>query len=69
RKVYLPRIPQVPNRTERGIPVFRFIADTFEGEPCVRRLTTFDSRGEVISHEVKGDCPGGEPLVSLSLPR
>lgn len=67
RRVYLPQVPQLPNRDERGIPVFRFIADTFEGEPCARRVTTFDGRGGVISHETKKDCPGGEPLVPLSL--
>lgn len=66
RKEYLPRVPQVPNRTERGIPVFRFIADTFEGEPCVRRVITFDRGGSAISHQTKRDCPGGEPLVPLS---
>jgi hypothetical protein len=65
RRVYLPRVPKLSNRASRGIPVFRYIADTFEGEGCARRVTTFDGSGAVISNQTKSDCPGGEPLLPL----
>lgn len=65
RRMYLPRVPQISSRDSRGIPVFRYIADTFEGEQCARRITTFDGSGEVISNQTKSDCPGGEPLLPL----
>jgi hypothetical protein len=64
-RVYLPRVPQTSNRASRGIPVFRYIADTFEGEWCARRITTFDGSGAVISNQTKSDCPDGEPLLPL----
>jgi hypothetical protein len=65
RRIYLPKVPQIPNRAERGIPVFRYIADVFEGEFCARRTTTFDGQGDVIHNDINGGCPAGEPAISL----
>jgi len=58
RRIYMPRVPEIPNRSQRGIPVFRYVVASFEGEACVRRITTFDRRGGVIrSERAEGWCP------------
>jgi hypothetical protein len=59
RKVFLPRIPKIPNRSARGIPIFRYFVASFEGETCVRRVTTFDQLGGVVSNEAEPPCPVG----------
>ncbi len=58
RRIYMPRVPEIPNRSQRGIPVFRYVVASFQGETCVRRITTFDRRGGVIrSERAEGWCP------------
>lgn len=58
RRIYMPRVPEIPNRSQRGIPVFRYVVASLEGEACVRRVATFDRRGGVIrSERAKGWCP------------
>jgi hypothetical protein len=58
RRIYMPRVPKVPNRSKRGIPVFRYVVASFEDEACVRRITTFDPRSGVIrSERAEGWCP------------
>ena len=56
RRVFRPHLPHVPNRAARGIPRFRFVVATFDRGACVRRVTTFDGRGDVVSRE-------GEPCA------
>jgi hypothetical protein len=59
RKAFLPRAPQIAHRSSRGIPVFRYAVFPFEGEVCVRRVTTVDGHEEVISSEARPPCPSG----------
>lgn len=59
RWVYRPDVPEIPNRAERGIPIFRYIVVPFEGEVCVRCVTTFDGKGRVLSNEGSPRCPAG----------
>lgn len=56
RKVYRPLTPHIPERVDQGIPVFRYMAASFEGETCVRRIITFDGRGEVVGGGTKPPC-------------
>jgi hypothetical protein len=59
RRVFLPRVPKIPNQSARGIPSFRYFAAPFEGETCVRRVATFDGAGKIVSNEARPPCPGG----------
>lgn len=58
RRIFLPRVPKLSNRSARGIPAFRYFAATFEGQTCVRRVVTFDGRGRVVSNELSPLCHG-----------
>jgi hypothetical protein len=59
RRVFLPRVPKIPDRSARGIPTFRYFATSFEGETCVRRVATFDGAGKIISSEARPPCQAG----------
>jgi hypothetical protein len=59
RRVFRPSTPQIPNRVDRGIPVFRYLVSPFEGETCIRRVATFDGSGGIVSNEVSPPCPSG----------
>jgi hypothetical protein len=59
REVFYPRIPEIPHRAARGIPIFRYFVAPFEGETCIRRIATFDGDGSVVSNEVRPPCPPG----------
>jgi hypothetical protein len=59
REVFYPRIPEIPNRAARGIPIFRYFVTPFEGETCVRRIATFDASDNIVSNEVSPPCPPG----------
>ncbi len=56
RKVFFPRTPKIPNRLRRGIPLFRYFAASFDGENCIRRVTTFNKRGKVVGNDVSPPC-------------
>lgn len=60
RMVYFPKVPKIPNRAAKGIPLFRYVVDTFEEELCVRKVTTFDKAGRAISREASPACPSGQ---------
>lgn len=62
RRVFRPRIPQIPDRAAMGIPVFRYLVATFDGGACVRRTNTFNASGDVVSKE-------GEPCSARSATR
>ena len=59
RKVFRPKEPRLPNREEVGIPAFRYLVASFDGGACVRGVTTFDVKGQVIARE-------GEPCSGRS---
>jgi hypothetical protein len=59
RKVYFPRTPRIPNRVAKGIPAFRYLVTSSDGETCTRRMTTFDGKGDVIWNEARPPCPAG----------
>jgi hypothetical protein len=56
RKVYRTRVPQLSNRADRGIPMFRYIAVSFNGEDCIGRVIAFDGRGRVVSNQTRPPC-------------
>lgn len=56
RRVYFPAVPAIPDRTARGIPVFRYLVTSFVGEFCIRRVTTFDKLGNVIRNQRDPIC-------------
>lgn len=56
RRVFRTKAPRIPNRSEKGIPAFRYLAATFEGAPCVHRVTTYDGSGGVIWREPWSSC-------------
>jgi hypothetical protein len=51
RRVYLTQVPEIANRVAKGIPVFRYMVATFEGDPCISRITSFDRAGVVLMTE------------------
>jgi hypothetical protein len=59
RRVYLSRAPKIPRRLTRGIPLFRYLVASFDGETCIRRVTTFDGKGSVVGSDVSPPCPPG----------
>lgn len=59
RRVFRRRIPRIPNRVARGIPIFRYLVAPFEGEVCIRRVVTFDGRARLVSSEGRPPCPTG----------
>lgn len=59
RRVYRPRVPEIPNRLKRGIPLFRYLVASFDGETCIRRITTFDGNGRVVWNEARPPCLAG----------
>jgi hypothetical protein len=56
-RVFTARVPEVRNRSDKGIPIFRFVVARFAGEPCVRRITTYAGDGAVIAREDRPLCP------------
>jgi hypothetical protein len=52
RRVYRTAAVKVARRVARGIPVFRYLVVPFDGETCIRRIVTHDSRGAVIKNEI-----------------
>jgi len=63
RRVYLPRTPDILARTKRGIPVFRYLVASFDGEVCIRRVTIFDGKRRVLGKVVNPPCSTGEGNV------
>jgi hypothetical protein len=51
-------VPKATNRRARGIPLFRYVVAEFASEPCIRRITTFNSRGGVIGKKAVSACTG-----------
>ena len=60
RRVYIPRMPKIPNQRMRGIPVFRYMVASLDGETCIRRVTTLDGKGGIVSNEGRPSCPAGK---------
>lgn len=56
RRVFRTHAPRISSRSEKGIPAFRYLAATFEGNPCVHRVTTYDGSGGVIWREPWSSC-------------
>jgi hypothetical protein len=50
------RVPQISRRAERDIPMFRFFALPLEGDACIRRITSYDGRGNTIKSEKTESC-------------
>lgn len=65
-KVFLPRIREIPNRVNRGIPAFRYFAAASEGKECIRRIATFNAADEVIFKERRPACRGDTETSSSS---
>jgi hypothetical protein len=63
RRIYRPGVPDIPSRSGRGIPNFRYIVIPFEGEVCIRRITTFDGNGGVLANIGSPRCPAGSGNV------
>jgi hypothetical protein len=61
RKVFRTQEPRLLDREKRGIPAFRYLVASFDGGACVRGITTFDGKGQVISKE-------GEPCSGRAWP-
>lgn len=59
RRVFLPRMAKVDNRQVRGIPRFRYFVAPLKGETCIRKVTLFDGKGEVIHRESEPPCRNG----------
>lgn len=59
RKVYRPAVAMDTAGPAKGMPVFRYLVASFEGETCIRRVTTSDLSGDVIDDEKKFSCPSG----------
>lgn len=57
RKVFRPKKPRLPNRKKMGIPAFRYLVASFDEGACVRSVTTFDGKSQVISKE-REPCSG-----------
>jgi hypothetical protein len=55
-KVYRTRAPQLSNRAEAGIPMFRYIVAPVQSGNCIRRVTAFDGRGKVVSSQASPPC-------------
>jgi hypothetical protein len=63
RRVFRPKVPRIPDRSARGIPVFRYLVAPFIGSTCIRRITTFDERDGVIHNEARPACQGASGNV------
>jgi hypothetical protein len=59
RKFYRTRVPQLSNRSDRGIPMFRYVVASLKGGDCIRRLIAFDGKGKVVSKQTSPPCPPG----------
>lgn len=59
RQILRPQTPNIPDRVATGIPAFRYLATVVEGGACIRRVTTFNAKGDVLSRE-------GEPCSTGS---
>lgn len=56
RRVLQPRLADIPDRQDRGIPRFRYVVADFEAGICIRKLTSRDGSGSVIRSEVSPFC-------------
>jgi hypothetical protein len=45
-----------PNRTGRGIPMFRYVVASFSAGNCVDRIVAFDGKGRVVSSQASSPC-------------
>lgn len=56
RRIYRPLLSQIPRLGRRGIPRFRYISTSFEGEICIRRVSTYDGEGSIVAKEARPPC-------------
>lgn len=47
---------QSPNRTGKGIPMFRYAVASFGAGNCVNRIVAFDGKGRAVSSQIRPPC-------------